>query len=244
MSIEYLAGNAMADYFPWAILPLKPASESNTRLGPVLSPHHRRELYEVMLADVLSALTSVPTIGGVLAITSCPVAMSHLRRAGAETLPDPGHGGLNEAITYGLAELDRRKIAGAFTIPGDIPVVTSDEITGVIRSIQDNGSVTIVPSHDGQGTNSLAMTPPTLLSPRFGHSSKDAHIALAGQKDLYLELMPLLGFGFDIDTPADLNRMAALKGPSQTKRFLDEIGFLKRKTQSPTPVQSGLELSG
>ena len=88
------------------------------------------------------------------------------------------------------------------------------------------------------------MTPPTLLLPRFGHSSKDAHIALARQKDLHLELMPLAGFGFDIDTPADLNRMAALKGPSQTKRFLDEIGFLKRKTQSPTPVQSGLELSG
>jgi 2-phospho-L-lactate guanylyltransferase (CobY/MobA/RfbA family) len=88
------------------------------------------------------------------------------------------------------------------------------------------------------------MTPPTLLPPRFGHSSKDAHIALAKEKDLYLELMPLSGFGFDIDMPADLNRMAALRGPSQTKYFLDEIGFLKRKTQSPTPVQSGLELSG
>ena len=122
--------------------------------------------------------------------------------------------------------------------------MTSDEIAGLIRSIQDNGSVTVVPSHDGQGTNSLAMTPPTLLLPRFGHSSKDAHIALAGQTDLYLKLMPLLGFGFDIDTPADLNRMAALKGPSQTKRFLDEIGFLKHTTQSPAPVQSGLELSG
>ena len=234
----------MADYFPWAILPLKPAAESNTRLGPVLSPHHRRQLYEVMLTDVLSALTSVSSIGGVLAITSCSVAMSHLRRAGVETLPDPGHGGLNEAIAYGLTELDRREITGAFTIPGDIPVVTSDEITGLIKSIQDNCSVTIVPSHDGHGTNSLAMTPPTLLPPRFGHSSKDAHIALAREKDLYLELMPLPGFGFDIDTPADLNRMAGLKGPSQTKYFLDEIGFLKRKTQSPTPVQPAVELSG
>ena len=234
----------MTDYFPWAILPLKPAAESNTRLGPVLSPHHRRQLYEVMLADVLSALTSVSSIGGVLAITSCSVAMSHLRRAGVETLPDPGHGGLNEAIAYGLTELDRREITGAFTIPGDIPVVTSDEITGLIRSIQDNGSVTIVPSHDEQGTNSLAMTPPTLLPPQFGHSSKDAHIALAREKDLYLELMPLPGFGFDIDTPADLNRMAGLKGPFQTKYFLDEIGFLKRKTQSPTPVQPAVELSG
>ena len=244
MSIESAVGNAMTDYFPWAILPLKPAAESNTRLGPVLSPHHRRQLYEVMLADVLSALTSVSSIGGVLAITSCSVAMSHLRRAGVETLPDPGHGGLNEAIAYGLTELDRREITGAFTIPGDIPVVTSDEITGLIRSIQDNGSVTIVPSHDEQGTNSLAMTPPTLLPPQFGHSSKDAHIALAREKDLYLELMPLPGFGFDIDTPADLNRMAGLKGPFQTKYFLDEIGFLKRKTQSPTPVQPAVELSG
>ncbi|MDK2752895.1 MAG: hypothetical protein KYX61_03430, partial [Gammaproteobacteria bacterium] len=66
----------MVNYFPWAILPLKPAAESNTRLGSVLSPHQRRQLYEVMLADVLSALTSVSSIGGVLAITSCSVAMS------------------------------------------------------------------------------------------------------------------------------------------------------------------------
>jgi 2-phospho-L-lactate guanylyltransferase len=210
----------------------------------VLSPHQRRQLYEVMLADVLSALTSVSSIGGVLAITSCSVAMSHLRRAGVEILADPGHGGLNEAITYGLTELDRREITGAFTIPGDIPVVTSDEISGLIRSITDNGSVTIVPSHDGQGTNSLAMTPPILLPPRFGHSSKDAHIALARQKDLHLELMPLSGFGFDIDTPADLDRMAGLTGASRTKCFLDEMAFLKRKTQSPMPVQSRLELSG
>ena len=244
MSIESATGNAMVDYFPWAILPLKPAAESNTRLGSVLSPHQRRPLYEVMLADVLSALTSVSSIGGVLAITSCSVAMSHLRRAGVETLPDPGHGGLNEAIAYGLTELDRRQITGAFTIPGDIPVVTSDEISGLIRSITDNGSVTIVPSHDGQGTNSLAMTPPILLPPRFGHSSKDAHIALARQKDLHLELMPLSGFGFDIDTPADLDRMAGLTGASRTKCFLDEMAFLKRKTQSPMPVQSRLELSG
>ena len=244
MSIESATGNAMVDYFPWAILPLKPAAESNTRLGSVLSPHQRRQLYEVMLADVLSALTSVSSIGGVLAITSCSVAMSHLRRAGVETLPDPGHGGLNEAIAYGLTELDRREITGAFTIPGDIPVVTSDEISGLIRSIQDNGSVTIVPSHDGEGTNSLAMTPPILLPPRFGHSSKDAHIALARQKDLHLELMPLSGFGFDIDTPADLDQMAGLTGSSRTKCFLDEIGFLNRKTQSPTPLQPAVELSG
>ena len=244
MSIESAAGTAMADYFPWAILPLKPAAEANSRLSPVLSPHQRRQLYEVMLADVLSALTSVSSIGGVLAITSCSVAMSHLRRAGVESLADPGHGGLNEAIAYGLTELDRREITGAFTIPGDIPVVTSDEISGLIRSIQDNGSVTIVPSHDDRGTNSLAMAPPTLLPPRFGHNSKDTHIALAKQNDLYLELMPLSGFGFDIDTPADLNRMAGLTGPFQTKYFLDEIGFLERKTQSPMPVQSGLGLSG
>lgn len=234
----------MADNITWAILPLKPVAESNTRLSPVLSPRQRRQLYEVMLTDVLSALTSVSSIGGVLAVTSCSVAALHLRRAGIETLADPGFGGLNEAIAHGLAELERREIIGVFTIPGDIPAVTSDEISGLIRSIRTYGSATIVPSHDGQGTNGLAMAPPTLLSPRFGHSSKDAHMALARQKDLYLELMPLAGFGFDIDTPADLKRMAGLTSPSQTKYFLDEIGFLKRKIRSPLPVQPGLELSG
>ena len=138
----------MADNFPCAILPLKPIAEANTRLSPVLSPHQRHQLYEMMLIDVLSALSGISSIGGILGITNCAVAKKHLRSFGADILVDQDDSGLNVAIAKGLKELEQREVTGAFTIPGDIPVVTSDEITGVINSIQTFGSATIVPSHD------------------------------------------------------------------------------------------------
>ena len=100
---------------------------------------------------------------------------------------------------------------------------------GVINSIQTFGSATIVPSHDGHGTNGLVMSPLTLLSPQFGHSSKHAHIILARKMNLRLQVMPLSGYGFDIDTPADLRWMAGLTSPSKTKSYLDEINLLETK---------------
>ena len=234
----------MADNFPWAILPLKPIAEANTRLSPVLSPHLRQQLYEMMLIDVLSALGGISSIGGILGITNCSVAKSHLRSAGAEILVDQDDAGLNDAIAKGLKELERREVTGAFTIPGAIPAVTSAEIAGVINSIQTFGSVTIVPSHDGHGTNGLAMSPLTLLSPQFGHSSKHAHIILARKLNLHLQLMPLSGYGFDIDTPADLRWMAGLTSPSKTKSYLDDIDLLEIKALASGFVGPQLELSG
>ena len=116
--------------------------------------------------------------------------------------------------------------------------------TGVINSIQTFGSATIVPSHDGHGTNGLAMSPLTLLSPQFGHSSKHAHIILARKMNLHLQLMPLSGYGFDIDTPADLRWMAGLTSASRTKSYLDQIGLLEAKGLSWKLVDSRLGLSG
>ena len=88
----------MADNFPWAILPLKPIAEANTRLSPVLSPHQRHQLYEMMLIDVLSALSGISSIGGILGITNCSEAKSHLRSCGADILVDQDDSGLNVAI--------------------------------------------------------------------------------------------------------------------------------------------------
>jgi len=234
----------MADKFPWAILPLKLITEANTRLSPVLSPRQRHQLYEMMLIDVLSALSGISFIGGILGVTNCSVAKGYLHGAGAEVMVDQNHAGLNNAIAQGLKELERREVTSAFTIPGDIPDVTSDEIAKVINSIQTFGSVTIVPSHDGYGTNGLAMSPPMLLSPQFGDSSKHSHIILGRQKNLHLQLMPLSGYGFDIDTPADLRRMAGLTSPSKTKSYLDDIDLLEIKALASGFVGPQLELSG
>ncbi|SVE53140.1 uncharacterized protein METZ01_LOCUS505994, partial [marine metagenome] len=50
-------------------MPLKRASQANSRLSSVLTPAEREQLFEAMLLDVLSALQDVGRIGGILAVT-------------------------------------------------------------------------------------------------------------------------------------------------------------------------------
>ena len=62
--------------------------------------------------------------------------------------------------------------------------------------------------------------------------------------NLRLQVMPLSGYGFDIDTPADLRWMAGLTSASRTKSYLDQIGLLEAKGLSWKLVDSRLGLSG
>ena len=73
---------------------------------------------------------------------------------------------------------------------------------------------------------------------------KHSHIILARKMNLRLQVMPLSGYGFDIDTPADLRWMAGLTSPSKTKSYLDEINLLETKVLSANVVQPRMELSG
>ncbi len=62
--------------------------------------------------------------------------------------------------------------------------------------------------------------------------------------NLHLQLMPLSGYGLDIDTPADLRWMAGLTSLSKTKSYLDEIDFLETKILASMAVRPRMELSG
>ncbi|SVE34730.1 uncharacterized protein METZ01_LOCUS487584, partial [marine metagenome] len=180
----------------------------------------------------------------ILAVTRCPLACRHLRRAGAHLLDDSDCTGLNAAVSSAASVLEAQGVPGFLTVPGDIPAVSPLEVERVAHSINKFSGLTLVPAADGQGTNCLAMSPPKLLPPLFGPGSVEAHTRAATGQNIEVRLVSLPGFGFDVDTPEDLRQVNQYPQARQTASFLDSIGFAEHYTRLDEGVGSDFAAIG
>jgi 2-phospho-L-lactate guanylyltransferase len=94
------------------------------------------------------------------------------------------------------------------TVPGDIPCITADEVGGLIAVHGKAPAFTIVPSHDGRGSNAILMTPPDAVPLAFGDDSFLPHVDAARRLGITPTIVPLPGIGLDIDNLQDLTLLA------------------------------------
>ncbi|MEL0288021.1 MAG: hypothetical protein VXA34_05070, partial [Gammaproteobacteria bacterium] len=117
-------------------------------------------------------------------------------------------------------------------LPGDVPLVTTDELDAVLDSRMEPPMIRIVPASDLMGTNGLAVAPPSGLTFSFGPDSFRRHLSLASEAGLKAEVLKLPGLGLDIDTPQDLielnERLAIGETASHTQVFVMENGLGER----------------
>src|SRR4051812_38922116 len=112
----------------WAVVPVKETAGAKQRLTSALSPSARQSLALTMLEDVLAALAEAQGLAGIILVTVDPEAIRLAARYGAACWNDgarDGHTGAVAAAARRLVAEGRRAI---LTIPGDIPLVTADEI--------------------------------------------------------------------------------------------------------------------
>lgn len=196
-----------------ALVPVKPFAEAKQRLAACLSPARRAALARVMLGDVLESLAAVPGLAGVVVVTADPAAAALARDHGARVLDEEQPvAGLNAAVSGAATHLARQGYAGLLVLPSDIPGVNSAEIAALIAAHPPGRAVSLVPAHDGQGTNALIITPPEGLAFAYGEGSFAVHGERAAQAGLRVRRHPAASFpgiAEDIDTPADLARLAS-----------------------------------
>jgi 2-phospho-L-lactate/phosphoenolpyruvate guanylyltransferase len=148
------------------------------------------------------------------------------RALGAKVLGEPENRGHTAAVA-----LAQEHAAGAgahvfLTIPGDVPLVTADEIRALAAaaprpaSPPRPGSAAFTPSRSRLGTNGVALAPPTVMPLEFGEPSFDNHLAAARERGLALEILALPGLGVDIDTPEDLPVLLAEGATTESGRLL------------------------
>src|SRR5690242_19617203 len=175
-----------------------------------------------MLEDVLSALAAAP-LAGIMVNTVDPRATEIAHRYGARVVTDAARDGHTAAVTA-MARILGAEGHDMLTVPGDIPRVTAAEIAAVIEARRPAPSVTIVPAHDGRGSNAVLCSPPLVMPLRFGDDSFLPHLASARALGIEPTIVRLPGIALDIDQPEDVDALLQAQPTMQTRALLSLRG--------------------
>jgi 2-phospho-L-lactate guanylyltransferase len=206
----------------WAVVPMKQTSAAKQRLADVLSAPLRQRLAIAMFTDVITVLCASSGLAGIAVVTSDPQISRIARRNGVRILTDGADDGHTGAVTAAARCLDAEGRGAMLTIPGDIPLVTAGEIMTVLESRIAAPCFCIAPSHDRLGSNAVLLSPPLLMPLRFGDDSFRPHVAAARALAIPTRCHNLPGIALDIDTPADLRALRAIRRPTHTQILLDD----------------------
>ena len=214
----------------WAVVPVKAFEGAKQRLSPALSPDERRALATIMLEDVLSALSAVPELAGLLVVTDDPIAASLAARCGARIVTEGAGDGHTGAVTAAARLLVREGRTAMATLPGDIPGLKSAEIAATLAAHGPAPAFTIVPAHDDLGSNMIVMSPPDTVPLRFGEDSFYPHLDAARARGIEPLVVRHPGIGMDIDNPVDLASFLKMSPPASTRTlaFLEQSGIAGR----------------
>jgi 2-phospho-L-lactate/phosphoenolpyruvate guanylyltransferase len=163
-------------------------ASGKTRLE--LSPRAREELSHAMLADVLAATTS---LGKAWVVSPDPVQ-------DASWIADPG-GGQGAAVEAALGHIGSGPV---LVVNSDLPCVTPDDLEALVSQ----ADLAIAPAADGT-TNALGLSDTLHFAPLYGPGSAARFRAHAERT----VLVDRPGLRDDVDTIADLERLAARCGP-------------------------------
>ena len=211
----------------WIVVPVKRLSHAKTRLRDVLTGAERALLAQTMLRDVLGVLRRVRGLAGALVVTDDP-DVTHIAAAlECEVVPEGGEAGLNAAVMRGVARLERERQSGVVVLPGDVPLVTQDEIERVLLALHEWPLVLVPAKRDG-GTNLIASRRPGLLVPQFGEASFQRHLSDARARRIEARVLNVPGIGSDVDNPCDLVEHAVSDRNTLTSELLRRMDVIGR----------------
>ena len=188
----------------WAIVPVKPLKYAKSRLSAVLSSEQRYELAGAMFRHVLSVVTTVPEVSGVLVISRDTKALAIAREMGAKTIQESAISDLNPALMRATMIVKSWRVDAVLILPADLPFVHADDIQALI-ALAKNPSIVIATDHNGDGTNALLVRPPGLIQFDYGPGSYQRHIASAERAGIEVMTYHSDRLASDIDVPEDLD---------------------------------------
>jgi 2-phospho-L-lactate guanylyltransferase len=186
-----------------AVVPLNRLNVAKSRLAE--SDADRPTLVWDMLANVVGALVGCPAIAEVAVVTPEESLEPAIARLGASFLPDP-QSGLLDALEVGRAWAEHRKASGLLVVLGDLPWLTSEEITDLLARSPRLGAV-LAPDRERSGTNALFTRPVGAMPFRFGVNSFAKHLDQARSLGLEVEIFQSPGTESDIDLPGHLEEL-------------------------------------
>lgn len=184
-----------------AVIPMKPLSQSKTRLAPHMSEEQRSDLVVGMLHRVLGAIkgSSIETfwvVGGDERIRNVA------RNFDGIWMEELGRN-LNDTLGKAFDELAGRN-AAALYLAGDLPFLKPSDLHSLLRSSRRNTNITLAPARRDGGTNAILVPPGIPFRPELGPRSFSKHLSTAAAMEVSVAICYSPGLGFDLDITDDL----------------------------------------
>jgi 2-phospho-L-lactate/phosphoenolpyruvate guanylyltransferase len=224
------------------IVPVRGAAGGKSRLGDALDPEERSALVLGMLGSTLAVLDEWTPATAIWLVTSDAEAARVGRRAKrVAVVADPFEGGLNPALSTGIASASAAGATAVLLLPADLPLLHRAALDALLEAADatiaaGNGHpiVVIAPADARSGTNALLLSPPGIIAPAFGAQSLEAHLRAGAASDASMQLVIDPALGFDLDTPDDLLRLEA-----ERLLELQRLGELDAPEVAPSPAPAG-----
>jgi 2-phospho-L-lactate/phosphoenolpyruvate guanylyltransferase len=207
----------------WAVVPLKNTTDAKQRLAGALGAELRQQLALAMAHDVISALAASSGLAGLAVVTLDPAAGALARRFGARVLTEGAGDGQTGAVNAAARTLSLEGSAAMLTIPGDVPLITPQEVEQFIAAHDRRPDFVIAPAHDGRGSNAVLCAPPDAVRLQFGDDSFLPHLAAARALGIEPKIVHLAGIGLDIDHPRDLAAFMGIASQTQARTLLADV---------------------
>ena len=189
------------------IVPHRGLAAAKTRLAPVLDHDERIALARTLLVRVLEVAQQAGD--DVVVISPAAELEPIVVKAGARLAVQRGMG-LNAGLDQAREAAEVDGVERLVVLHGDLPNLAADDVAALMEAAADGPAVVIAPDRLGTGTNGLALSPPGIISFRFGAGSFAAHRAEAETAGVDPAVVVRPGLAFDLDTPQDLARWLEL----------------------------------
>jgi 2-phospho-L-lactate guanylyltransferase len=194
----------------WAIIPLKPLARAKSRLADVLSADERQQLAESLMRHVVMTVKDVPGIAGVLVISRDTKALAMVRDLGAHTVQESGTPELNNALMRATKVITAWRGQAVLVLPADLPLLTTEDVSAILRLGDEPNSVVIATDRNEDGTNALLTRPPGLIPYSYGAGSFQRHLSLAHAAQAQVQVYQSDTISLDIDFPTDLELLRGI----------------------------------
>jgi 2-phospho-L-lactate guanylyltransferase len=184
-----------------ALIAIKERSRCKTRLWEALGSAARLELVRSMLTAVLSGARGAHTVRQIIVVSPERDSVP----ADIPVFADTGEC-LNGALTQAYRVLREFGCQEVVILPADLPTITAADIDALVRAGRQGGFA-IASDTAGVGTNALCLASAHPFRFQFGPDSKRLHLQEAERTGLGAQMVRLPGLEFDVDSPADLDRL-------------------------------------
>ena len=147
-----------------ALVPVKDLSKAKERLSAALPQEDRTALAYAMLEDVFTALSGSRLLDRTFVVSLDRKAIEIARSYGFEIIEETEQKGESSSVDYASRICMERGAESVLVVPGDAPLITSEDIDSVLEREGGNPSVLLVPARDDYGTNAILRKPPDFLA--------------------------------------------------------------------------------